>query len=72
MRSVWSWGYLPLVHLHHDEQPGKGRRDRDTARLLDLRSRLPAEARVRELTARAFGRIEGPDPAYVAAAEGAP
>lgn len=70
-RRVWPWGYLPLVHLHHDEQPGKGRRDRATARLLDERSRLPAEARVRELSARAFGRIEGPDPAYRESPEGA-
>ena len=72
VRSVWPWGYLPLVHLHHDEQPGKGLGDRATARLLDTRSRLPAEARVRELTARAFGRIEGPDPAFPAAVEGVP
>lgn len=72
VRTVWHWGYLPLVHLHHAGQPGKGARDRDTARLLDERSALPAEARVRELTARAFGRIEGPDPAYAAARGAAP
>jgi GT2 family glycosyltransferase len=66
-RAVWPWGYLPLVHLHHDEQAGKGRRDRATAALLDARSRVPAEERVRELAARDFGRIEGPDPAYVPA-----
>jgi hypothetical protein len=65
VRAVWPWGYLPLVHLHHDEQAGKGRRDRATAALLDARSRVPAEERVRELTARDFGRVEGPDPAYV-------
>jgi hypothetical protein len=65
VRAVWPWGYLPLVHLHHDEQAGKGRRDRATAALLDARSRVPAEERVRELAARDFGRVEGPDPAYV-------
>jgi GT2 family glycosyltransferase len=70
VRAVWPWGYLPLVHLHHDEQAGKRRRDRATAALLEARSRVPAEERVRELTARSFGRIEGPDPAYVPA-EGA-
>lgn len=64
VRTVWPWGYLPLVHLQHEQQPGKDRRDRDTARLLDIRSALPAEARVRELAAREFGRMEGPDPAY--------
>jgi GT2 family glycosyltransferase len=71
VRTVWPWGYLPLVHLHHDEQAGKGRRDRATAALLDIRSRVPADERVQELTSRAFGRIEGPDPAYVPA-KGAP
>lgn len=70
VRSVWPWGFLPLVHLYHEEQPGKGQADRSTARLLEARSRLPAEARVRELTARTFGRIEGPDPAFAAGAEG--
>ncbi|HJR52861.1 MAG TPA: galactosyltransferase-related protein [Gemmatimonadota bacterium] len=69
VRAVWAWGYLPVIHLHHEEQTGKGRRDRATAALLDARSRLPAEERVRELSSRAFGRVEGPDPAY-APAEG--
>lgn len=64
VRTVWPWGFLPVVHLHHPAQPGKGRRDRDTAALLEARSRVPAEERVRELSSRAFGRIEGPDPAY--------
>ena len=71
VRAVWPWGYLPLVHLHHEEQAGKGRRDRATAALLDVRSRVPAAERVRELTARNFGRIEGPDPSYPVA-EGSP
>ena len=64
VRSVWPWGYLPLVHLHHAEQPEKGRRDRRTAVLLDERSRIPPGERARELRARAFGRAEGPDPPY--------
>jgi hypothetical protein len=67
IRAVWPWGYLPVVHLSHEHQPEKGRRHRATAALLDARSRIPAEERVRELTARSFGRVEGPDPAYVAA-----
>lgn len=71
VRAVWPWGYLPLVHLHHEEQAGKGRRDRATAALLDSRSGVPPEERVQELSARAFGRIEGPDPAYVPAEEAA-
>ncbi len=72
VRAVWPWGYLPVVHLHHPAQPGKIRRERSTARLLDERSLLPAEARVRELSARAFGRVEGPDPAYAPAGESVP
>ncbi|HUP01931.1 MAG TPA: glycosyltransferase family 2 protein [Gemmatimonadota bacterium] len=64
VRTVWGWGYVPLVHLHHRDQPEKGRRDRRTAELLDLRSRVPPADRVRELTGRAFGRPEGPDPPF--------
>jgi hypothetical protein len=64
IRAVWSWGYLPVVHLSHDHQPEKGRTDRPTAALLDARSRIPAEERVRELTSRSFGRVDGPDPPY--------
>lgn len=64
VRVVWPWGYVPLAHLHHAEQPEKGRRDRRTATLLDERSRIPPEVRIRELAARAFGRAHGPDPAY--------
>lgn len=64
IRRVWPWGHLPLVHLWHGAQPRKGSRDRDTARLLDARSRLPAEARVAELVAREFGCPERPDPEW--------
>lgn len=72
VRAVWPWGYLPIVHLRHGHQPEKGRRDRPTAALLEARSRIPAEERVRELSSRAFGRIEGPDPAYAPAEGGVP
>lgn len=64
VRAVWPWGYVPLVHLHHAEQPEKRRRDRRTAAVLDERSRISPEERVQELTTRAFGRTDGPDPAY--------
>jgi hypothetical protein len=64
VRAVWPWGYLPLVHLHHAEQPEKGRRDRRTAALLDERSRIPPGERARELRGRAFGRADGPDPPH--------
>ena len=65
VRTVWPWGYLPLVHLHHAEQPEKGTRNRRTASLLDERSRIAPEERVGELRARAFGHQHGPHPAYV-------
>jgi hypothetical protein len=67
-RTVWPWGYVPLVHLHHADQPEKARRDRETAALLDERSRIRPAERIRELTGRAFGRASGPDPAYGSAA----
>lgn len=63
-RSVWPWGYVPLVHLHHLAQPEKARRDRMTAALLEERSRLSPAERIRELAGRQFGRADGPDPAY--------
>jgi len=65
VRRVWPWGYLPVVHLHHAEQPEKARRDRPTASLLEARSRIAPEERARELRARAFGGVDGPDPPYV-------
>lgn len=63
-RTVWPWGYVPLVHLHHADQPEKARRDRSTAALLDERSRISPPERIRELAGREFGRVAGPDPAY--------
>ncbi|HUG41895.1 MAG TPA: galactosyltransferase-related protein [Longimicrobiales bacterium] len=67
VRAAWPWGYLPILHLHHREQPGKGHRRRRTASLLDERSAIPPEVRVAELTGRCFGRVEGPDPPFSAA-----
>lgn len=65
-RRVWPYGYVPLVHLWHPSQPEKEDRERDTARLLEERSRISAEERVAELSARDFGRPEGLDPAWPA------
>lgn len=64
VRAVWRWGYLPIVHLHHTDQPEKGRSGRLTATLLDVRTSIPPADRVRELTGRAFGRSDGPDPVF--------
>jgi GT2 family glycosyltransferase len=59
-RSVWPWGYLPILHLWHAPQPEKERRDRSTAERLRERSAIPAEARIRELAAHDFGVAAGP------------
>lgn len=59
LRAVWSYGYLPIVHLWHAPQPEKGDPGRSTMALLDRRTGIPAPERVRELTGRDFGRMDG-------------
>ncbi len=59
IRSVWPFGYLPIVHLWHPPQEGKDDRGRATVDLLDRRSLIPPEERVQELTRREFGRPDG-------------
>ena len=61
LRRVYPWGYLPLVHLWHAPQPGKGSglEAPAVARYHALRD-LPVEARVAELRRRAWGRPEAP------------
>jgi hypothetical protein len=51
-RSVWSYGYLPLVHLWHAPQPDKLIEQRGTAELFDERSAIPVDERIVELLAR--------------------
>jgi hypothetical protein len=54
-RRTWPYGYLPLIHIWHDPQPGKTDSQRSTATLFEARSAiLPAE-RIAELTSRSFG-----------------
>lgn len=50
--SVWPYGYLPLVHLWHEAQPGKFDQKRGTAQLLEQRSSIPAKKRIEELRKR--------------------
>lgn len=59
-RRLWSWGYLPILHLWHAPQPEKGSRDRSTAERLRERSAIPIEDRIQELGARDFGLLRGP------------
>lgn len=59
-RSCWPYGYLPLIHLWHENQSGKYERERATARLLELRSAIPVRERTAELIARDFGNPRAP------------
>jgi hypothetical protein len=54
-RKVWPYGYLPLIHLWHKAQAGKTDQKRATVALFEERSRIPAEARIKELSFRTFG-----------------
>jgi hypothetical protein len=54
-RKVWPFGYLPLLHLWHASQAGKHKLERRTAALLEERSIIPVEARIKELSSRGFG-----------------
>jgi hypothetical protein len=56
-RNLWSYGYLPLVHLWHKPQPEKFDRNRRTADLLEQRSSIPAEQRIAELKERNLGNL---------------
>lgn len=53
-RSIWPFGYVPIVHLWHENQPGKSDPNRRTAELLEKRSSIPAAKRIEELRERNF------------------
>jgi N-terminal domain of galactosyltransferase len=57
-RSVWPYGYLPILHLWHAAQPEKAEQKRQTAELYESRSTVPAQQRIAELTTRKFGDLE--------------
>lgn len=57
---IHRYGYLPFIHLHHPPQPGS-LGSRPTQAYLDERLAVPREARIRELSARQFGRPQGID-----------
>jgi hypothetical protein len=56
-RKIHDHAYLPLVHLHHAAQP---RNDASRTAYFEARLKIPAEERIRRLTARGFGHPEGP------------
>ena len=53
-RKVWSYGYMPLIHLWHESQPEKYDLNRSTVDLLESRSAVPAEQRIEELRQHNF------------------
>jgi glycosyl transferase family 7 (putative galactosyltransferase) len=66
-RRVWPFGYLPVIHLWHPPQPGKGAIDgcgATTAELNSRRASIPIHNRIGELRSRNFGdpRRLDPDP----------
>ncbi|HEY6137929.1 MAG TPA: galactosyltransferase-related protein [Thermoanaerobaculia bacterium] len=60
-RRVWSWGYLPFVHLFHAAQKEK-LRGSEAAGIRRWRevSEVPVEERIRRLRVRESGRVDGP------------
>jgi GT2 family glycosyltransferase len=56
-RRVWSYGYLPIIHLWHDAQTDKFNQTRATAELLERRTTISPEDRIAELSSRKFGRL---------------
>jgi hypothetical protein len=68
-RRVWPFGCLPVVHLWHPPQPGKGALDGRgvaTAKLSDRRAIIPVEDRIEQLRRRDFGNPERFDPNFAA------
>lgn len=56
----WHFGYLPLVHLWHEPQPGKRAINGNgelTARLIEERQAILPLVRIEELRKRDFGRL---------------
>jgi glycosyl transferase family 7 (putative galactosyltransferase) len=68
-RQVWPFGYLPIVHLWHPPQPGKGAVDGRGATTVELskrRASIPVHDRIEELRSRDFGNPRRLDPAPLA------
>lgn len=61
---VWSYGYLPIVHLWHAAQPEKGKPNSPGADLFSELSSTSPLQRIAELTLRKFGDVERMDPEW--------
>lgn len=66
-RNVWPYGYLPLVHLWHAAQTEKLHQSRETAKLYETRSAIPALQRIVELSGRDAGNLTHLIPPYAPA-----
>jgi hypothetical protein len=56
---VWPYGFLPILHLWHQAQPGKHQRESDTLRLYYSLTNIPVDqriARLREPAARPLSK----------------
>lgn len=58
--TVWSFGSLPIVHLWHAAQPGKGVRDFPTQKRFRDLSAVSVEDRIVALRSRKRGQLDGP------------
>jgi hypothetical protein len=61
-RKIYSYTYLPLIHLWHSEQVGKGQiKSGDYSQnVFDQRMQVSAKDRIRNLQGANFGNIDGP------------
>jgi hypothetical protein len=59
-RRVWSYAFLPLVHLWHGAQPEKGGRESETLALYHSLAQQPVEQRIAELVSSPYGALSGP------------
>ena len=57
-RSVWPYGYLPMVHLWHAPQRDKFDQRRPTIERFEAQSAVPIESRIEKLRGRNFGSPE--------------
>jgi hypothetical protein len=57
---VWPYGYLPLLHLWHEAQPGTQQAGNETAGHYQALAKLPAQARIEKLRAISSGEVGGP------------
>lgn len=59
-RRVWPYAFLPLVHLWHSAQAGKGSPEADTLRLYHSRAHVPVAQRIARLHELGAGSLSGP------------